>query len=185
MPYHAKAALTMTQRAEVRRLFQSGVSQSELARRFHVDRRTIRRWAERTELADRSSAPHQHGGRVVTEEYRAAVLAYRQANPTHGPKRIAYEVTVQTWGKPPALHQAFLHHMAASWARRPRSQEKREQLPYELHERFPTANTATIWRVLHAAGRSTRAPQKTAAPSTAGRTSSGTDGHSGTASHPR
>ena len=145
MQYHAKAALTMTQRAEVRRLFQSGVSHSELARRFHVDRRTIRRWAERTELADRSSAPRQHGGRVVTEEYRAAVLAHRQASPTHGPKRIAYE----------------------------------------LRERFPTANTATIWRVLHAAGLSTRAPKKTAAPSTAGRTASGTDGHSGTASHPR
>lgn len=145
MQYHAKAALTARQRAEVQELYRQGVSKSELARRFHVARPTIQRWIERTEVMDRSSAPRKHGGRVVTEEYRAAVLAHRQASPTHGPKRIAYE----------------------------------------LRERFPTANTATIWRVLHAAGLSTRAPKKTAAPSTAGRTSSGTDGHSGTASHPR
>ncbi len=143
MQYHAKAALTVTQRAEVRRLFQSGVSQSELARRFHVDRRTIRRWAERTETTDRSSAPHQHGGRVVTAEYREAVLAHRRAHPSHGPKRIADE----------------------------------------LRDRFPTATTATVWRVLHAAGLSTRTPKKTVAPPTAGRSPSGATGYSGVARH--
>ena len=38
-------------------------------------------------------------------------------------------VTVQTWGKPPELHEALVHRMAASWARRPRSQEQSEQVP--------------------------------------------------------
>ena len=37
-------------------------------------------------------------------------------------------VTVHSWGKPPALRKASVQRMASSWARRPRSQEKSEQL---------------------------------------------------------
>ena len=89
MHYHANAALTVTQRALVRDLAAQGVSQAALARRFGVHRRTIQRWIDRAELSDRSSAPKQHGRQVVTDDYRAAVLAARTAQPRHGPQRIA------------------------------------------------------------------------------------------------
>ena len=124
MHYHKKAALTVTQRVLVRELAQQGVSHAELARRFGVHRRTIARWAQRSNPTDRSSAPRQHGRQVVTDEYRAAVLAERGAHPSHGPKRIAHD----------------------------------------LHGRFPTANVATVWRILKYACLSRRAPKKTAAP---------------------
>lgn len=67
MHYHAKAALTATQRAQVRRRHQNGAAQAELARRFGVHRRTIQRWISRTDTADRSSAPKQHGRLSVTD----------------------------------------------------------------------------------------------------------------------
>jgi transposase len=92
MHYHAKAALTITQRAQVRELHQQGTSQAALARRFGVHRRTIQRWLGRTDLTDRSSAPKQHGRQSVTDAYRQAVLAERQQHPTHGPKRIALDL---------------------------------------------------------------------------------------------
>jgi transposase len=124
MRYHAKAALTATQRALVRELHQQGASQSELSRRFGVHRSTIQRWIGRTDLADRSSAPKQHGRQIVTDAYRQAVLAERQEHPSHGPKRIALD----------------------------------------LRQRFPSANVATVWRILKAAGLSQRAPKKTNPP---------------------
>jgi IS30 family transposase len=123
MRYHANAALTQTQRRRVRELAEQGVSHTELAGRFGVHRRTIERWAKRSDLSDRSSAPKQHGRHVVTAEYRDAVIAHRTANPHHGPKRIAHE----------------------------------------LQPRFPTANEATVWRILKAANLSKRAPKKTQA----------------------
>lgn len=121
MHYHTKAALTQTQRRLVRKLAQQGASDTELARRFGVHRRTIERWSERDDPNDRSSAPKRHGRTVVESEYERAVVAYRTDHPTHGPKRIAHE----------------------------------------LCDRFPTANVATIWRILNAAGLSKRAPKKT------------------------
>jgi transposase len=120
MQYHANAALTLSQRKTIQHLHREGVSVTELARRFGVHRRTIERWIERSDLADRSSAPHTHGKRIVSDAYRQAVLDLRRAHPTYGPLRIAHE----------------------------------------LRERFVTANTATIWRILHAAGLSQRAPKK-------------------------
>jgi transposase len=133
MHYHAKAALTATQRAVVRALHQQGASQAELARRFGVHRRTIQRWISRTDMTDRSSAPKQHGRQIVTDAYRQAVLAERQEHPTHGPKRIALD----------------------------------------LRQRFPSANVATVWRILKAAGLSQRAPKKTNSATDPGRAASG------------
>lgn len=102
---HGNAGLTEAQRTEVRRLHQEeGVSQSELARRFCVHRRTIGRWVQRERSSDRSSTAH-HPHRVVTEGYRAAVLAYRQANPHHGPIRIAH--TLQ--GVYPQAHRGTIY----------------------------------------------------------------------------
>jgi transposase len=137
MQYHANAALTAIQRAQVRRLYRDGASQSELARRFGVHRRTIQRWIGRTDTADRSCAPKQHGRQVVSDAYREAVVALRQAYPTYGPKRIAHE----------------------------------------LRQRFPTANVATVWRILNAAGLSKRAPKKTDAPTNPSRKASSSTGH--------
>lgn len=121
MHYHANAALTLTQRQRVRDLRAQGISQSELARRFGVHRRTIGRWLGRTDLTDRTTAPKQHGRVVVTDAYRAAVIQARTDHPHHGPKRIAYDLRV----------------------------------------RFPSANVATVWRILVAAGLSHRVPKKT------------------------
>lgn len=121
MRYHANAALTQTQRRLVRELAEQGVSHTELARRFGVHRRTIGRWAERSEMSDRTSVPKHHGRLVVDDQYRAAVIQARTDHPHHGPKRIAHD----------------------------------------LRARFPSANVATVWRILHAAGLSKRAPKKT------------------------
>jgi len=124
MRYHANAALTLTQRQLVRDLRAQGVSQTELARRFGVTRRTIVRWAGRSEMSDRTTAPKEHGRIVVDEAYRSAVVQARTDHPHHGPKRIAHDLRLC----------------------------------------FPSANVATVWRILHAAGLSRRVPKKTHTP---------------------
>ena len=92
MQLHANAALTVAQRVAVRRLHhQDHVSIRELARRFHVNPTTIQRWVGRASPLDRTTAPRQHAT-VITPDYHAAVVAYRQAHPRHGPVRIAAEL---------------------------------------------------------------------------------------------
>lgn len=89
MEIHAQAALTIKQRLEVKRLHEEdGVSIRGLAKRFRVDPTTIQRWIKRASPLDRSSAPVRHAS-VTTPEYRAAVVAYRNERPHHGPIRIA------------------------------------------------------------------------------------------------
>ena len=93
MRHHAKAALTVVQRQELQRHNkQEGWSVRRLAAHFHITPSTVQRWLHPTDLTDRSSAPKQHGRRVVSDEYRAAVLAARDANPHHGPVRSAQEL---------------------------------------------------------------------------------------------
>ena len=86
---HKNAALTISQRKLVRRLYLEGASISSLARRFGVNRKTAERWAKRDSVQDRPSGP-QKPRRVVTPEYREAVLAHRRANPDHGAITIAF-----------------------------------------------------------------------------------------------
>ncbi len=120
MRLHPNAALTVRQREDLQRLRQEGWTLDRLAAHFHINRSTVVRWVYRSSVLDRSSAPTQHGGRVVTPAYRAAVIAYRTANPHHGPQRIAHA----------------------------------------LRDQFPTANNATIWRILHRAGLIGAQPKK-------------------------
>jgi transposase-like protein len=92
MRLHARAALTLAQRTEVRRLHQEEqVSIRALAARLGVNATTIQRWVGRESPLDRSSAPLRRRT-VITPEYREAVLAHRQAHPHHGPIRIAHEL---------------------------------------------------------------------------------------------
>ena len=89
---HSNAALTIPQRIEVKRLFEiEKVSVSELARRFCVGESTIRKWINRDSPEDKSSAPHRKR-EVVTDDYKQAVIEYRRLNPTHGARRIAFEL---------------------------------------------------------------------------------------------
>ena len=141
MKYHANAALTVNQRRELQRRREEGWTIRRLAEHYGINPSTVQRWLKRDEVQDRSSAPHQHGRRVVTDAYREAVLHYRQTHPQHGPRRIAHDLRAQ----------------------------------------YPTANVATVWRILHSAGLSQRAEKKTDAPSAAGGTPSRADGHPGTA----
>lgn len=123
MGLHRNAALTVRQRQELQRLRrEDGWTIARLATHFRVNRSTVFRWIQRDLPDDRSTAPNHHGRMVVTEVYRAVVLAYRDANPHHGTQRIAHE----------------------------------------LRPQFPTANKATIWRILHAAGRIGPRPKKNA-----------------------
>jgi transposase len=80
MKLHANAALTLKQRRQVKQLHAQGQSVRVLAERFGIHQTTIRRWAGRDTHDDRSSRP-QRPRRVVTESYRQAVIAYRQAHP--------------------------------------------------------------------------------------------------------
>jgi len=92
MKLHARAALTLAQRTEVRRLhLEEHVSIRALAERFGVNPTTIQRWVGRESPLDRTSAPLRTRT-VITPAYREAVLAYRQAHPHHGPIRIAHEL---------------------------------------------------------------------------------------------
>jgi hypothetical protein len=92
MKLHAQAALTVPQRRAVRRLHQEeGVSIRDLAERFAVNPSTIQRWVGRESPLDLSTAPRTTHS-TITPAYRAAVVAYRQAHPRHGPIRIAHEL---------------------------------------------------------------------------------------------
>ena len=92
MTLHAQAALTIKQRQEVKRLHEvEGLSIRELATKFHVNPSTVQRWVRRDTALDLSSAPVNHAT-VITPEYRAAVVSYRNAHPRHGPIRIAQEL---------------------------------------------------------------------------------------------
>ena len=95
MKLHAKAALTLAQRTEVRCLhLEEHLSIRALAERFGVNATTIQRWVARDVPLDKTSAPvHPHT--VSTPEYVAAVLTYRAAHPQHGPIRIAHELQTE------------------------------------------------------------------------------------------
>ena len=92
MKQHGNAQLTVAQRRLVHELYHSGqAKKSELARRFNVNRKTIDRWTGRDDPQDRRSGP-KNPQRVVTEEYRQAVVEHRKANSDHGPITIAHHV---------------------------------------------------------------------------------------------
>jgi hypothetical protein len=89
MHIHANAKLTIKQREEVKRLSrEEKIGYRKLAARFGVNLSTIQRWVHRDCPLDKTTAP-LHPRTVVTEAYRAAVIRYRQANPAHGPIRVA------------------------------------------------------------------------------------------------
>lgn len=86
---HKNAALTIAQRKLLRDLYLEGHSISALGRRFGVNRKCAQRWAKRDDPHDRKSGPN-HPKRLVTEEYRQAVIVHRKANPDHGAATIAH-----------------------------------------------------------------------------------------------
>ena len=88
MKLHARAKLTIENRKEVKRLHANGISIRKLAERFHVTPKTIHYWVRSDSPLDKTSAPIRHRT-VITEDYRRAVVAYRQAYPSHGPITIA------------------------------------------------------------------------------------------------
>ncbi len=88
---HGNAALSIVQRKLVKKLFEEGESISSLSRRFGVNRKTIDRWAKREEVLDRSSGP-RNPRRVMTEQYRQAVIAHRQSHPDHGAITITFHL---------------------------------------------------------------------------------------------
>ncbi len=63
-------------------------------KRFCVGESTIRKWIKRHSPEDKSSVPHQKR-KVVTDDYKQSVIEYRRLNPTHGAKRIAFELKSQ------------------------------------------------------------------------------------------
>lgn len=92
---HANASLTIPQRIEVKKLFEiEKVSVIKLSKRFCVGESTIRKWISRDSPADKSSAPHRRR-QVVTDDYRQAVIEYRRLFPSHGAKRIVFELKAQ------------------------------------------------------------------------------------------
>lgn len=90
MPQHGNSSLTIAQRRLIHELYHSGkAKKSELARRFNVNRKTIDRWVKRDSPYDKPSGP-KNPHRVITPEYRQAVIEYRKSHPDHGPKTIAH-----------------------------------------------------------------------------------------------
>ncbi len=88
MNLHGNAALTVSQRRQVKHLFDSGgYTQRQLARRFGVWARTIGRWVKRDSPLE-AKAPTRKK-QVLTPQYEQAIIAYRQQSPHHGAIRIA------------------------------------------------------------------------------------------------
>lgn len=132
MELHANAALTLQQRQEVQRLHrEDGISIRELAQRFATNPTTIQRWVGRDSPLDRSTAPHRTHS-TITPEYRAAVVAYRQGHPRHGPVRIAAEIQ----GDFPMAHRGtVLRILQEEHLTRPQTSKPREHkhLPVGRH----------------------------------------------------
>jgi hypothetical protein len=132
MKLHAKAALTLAQRTEVRRLhLEQRLSIRTLAKRFMVNPTTIQRWVDREAPLDKTSAP-LHPRTVITPEYQAAVLAYRGAHPQHGPLRIAHELRADF---PQANRGTVLRILQAANLTRPKIARKtlRRPIPVGRH----------------------------------------------------
>ncbi len=91
MKLHARAALTLRQRQQVKQLHEEGESVRNLAKRFGVNPSTIQRWIKRDSPLDKSSAPLTNRT-VVTSEYRAAVIDHRKEHSKHGPIRITHDL---------------------------------------------------------------------------------------------
>lgn len=126
MELHANAALTLQQRKEVQRLHrEEGISIRRLAVRFATNPTTIQRWVGRDSPLDRSTAPHRSRS-TITPAYRAAVIAYRQANPRHGPVRIAAELQAEY---PMAHRGTALRILQEEHLTRPRAPKPRAHKP--------------------------------------------------------
>ena len=91
MTLHKNAKLTPLLRQHLRQLYQRGQSVSALARRFAVNRKTASKWAKRADSAD-SKGPVQRRKRVLTPDYEQTVLAYRQAHPERGARRLVADL---------------------------------------------------------------------------------------------
>lgn len=98
MKIHKNAALTVRQRIEIKRLYESGnASIRELAHNYHVNPSTITKWVKRDTPYDKTpSAKNRRGG--LTDEQKEAITIHRQKNPYHGPKTIA-AMLIQEYGK--------------------------------------------------------------------------------------
>ena len=119
MELHKNATLTPRQRQEIHRLYATGqVSCPKLAHQFGGSRKTVIKWANRTDSHDQSSAPKQHHRRV-TDACRLAVVSYRQANPTHGPVRIERQLRDQYGPFAPSTVRLILQKAESPKPRRP------------------------------------------------------------------
>lgn len=74
--------------------------------------------------------------------------------------------------------KAVLDHRAAHPTHGPK------RIAYLLRDRFPTANAATVWRILHSAGVSRRTPPKTGTAPDSGGPAPRATGHPGVAGDP-
>jgi transposase len=92
MRQHKNAALTPRQREEIQAAVAAKTSsQRALAVKYGVHLRTIVRWAHRPSGQEKPlgrPAPDP----ATPSPYAAAIVAYRQEHPTHGPRRIAAEL---------------------------------------------------------------------------------------------
>ena len=90
MRQHTNAALTPRQRIEIQAAVATKtVTQRALALKYGVHLTTIARWAHRPDGQEKSSGRPP----VVATDYQAAIRAHRTEHPTHGPLRIAGELS--------------------------------------------------------------------------------------------
>ena len=90
MKQHGNSSLTVSQRKMIHELYHSGKAKKiELARRFNVNKKTIDKWTSSDTPFDKPSGP-KNPRKVVTPEYRKAVISYRQSHPDYGPITIAH-----------------------------------------------------------------------------------------------
>ena len=117
MRQHKNAALTPRQREEIQAAVATKThSQRALAVKYGVHLRTIVRWAHRPNGQEKPlgrPAPDP----ATPSSYATAVGAYRQENPTHGPRRIVGELRARFAQAHPFTAWKILHRYGLS--RRP------------------------------------------------------------------
>ena len=94
MKLHKNASLTPKQRQQIKDLYATGqFTQIALAKKFGVNRHTIKKWITRSSVTD-ASGTIKNRASTITSEFELAVKTYRENAITshHGKVRIAYEL---------------------------------------------------------------------------------------------
>lgn len=131
MKLHKNATLTPKQRQRIKELYATGNStQESLAQLFGVNRKTIVKWINRSEVIDKSNCPASK----LPAAFMEAVQAYRQDSLTshHGKVRIAHQLARQHRCSNPSNVYRVLKQLQLNQAKKGKDQQI-QKIPVGKH----------------------------------------------------